>query len=153
MPQKRGTTTDNLLNIIQVIQLGRKTGCLMVERGEGIGREEGDILFVSGQIVEVHSGDLAGQHALDWLKTWSVCRFLFVPSSLSTTPLRIHHKETGIQILNRENFSRVHLHLFLLVDGQRNVVELARLVGRKPEEVQKLLIDLETIGIIRQVGA
>ena len=76
MPQKRGTATDNLLNIIQVIQLGQKTGCLLVERGEKTALEEGEIVFVSGQIVEAYTNDLIGQRALDWLKTWKLCRFL-----------------------------------------------------------------------------
>lgn len=150
MPHKRGTATDNLLNIIQVIQLGHKTGSLMIERGEDSEREEGEIVFVSGQIVEAHCGDLVGQQALDWLKTWRICRFLFVPTPQSMIPQRTQHNDTGIQVLNQKRFSRLHLHLFLLIDGQRNIIELARLVGKRPEEVQKLLVDLETIGIIRQ---
>jgi hypothetical protein len=150
MPHKRGTATDNLLNIIQVIQLGQKTGYLMIERGENVDREEGELVFVSGQIVEAHCGDLMEQQALDWLKTWKVCRFLFVPTPHSVRPQRVQHNDAGIQMLNQKRFSRLHLHLFLLVDGQRNVIELARIVGKKPEEVQKLLIDLEAIGIIRQ---
>jgi hypothetical protein len=125
----------------------------MAERGGGAEREEGELVFVSGQIIEAHSGNLVGQQALAWLKTWRVCRFLFIPSPFSARPLRIQHNDTGIQILNRKKFSRVHLHLFLLVDGQRDIIELARLVGKRPEEVQKLLIDLEAIGIIRQLGA
>ena len=150
MQHKRGTTTDNLLNIIQVIQLGQKTGYLMTERGEESEPEEGELVFVSGQIVEAHCGNLAGSQALEWLKTWRVCRFLFVPTSLSARPQRTQHNDMGIQILNQKQLSRLHLHLFLLVDGQRNIVELARLVRKKPEEVQKLLVDLETIGVIRQ---
>ena len=150
MSHRRGTTTDNLLNVIQVIQLGRKTGFLMVDRGEGTAREEGEIAFVSGQIVEANSGSLVGQQALDWLKTWGVCRFLFVASPFSTAPQRIQQNETGIQILNYHKLSRLHLHLFLLIDGQRNIGELARLIGKKPEEVEKLLADLETIGIIQR---
>jgi len=153
MPQKRGTATDNLLNIIQVIQLGQKTGCLLVERGEKTALEEGEIVFVSGQIVEDYTNDLIGQRALDWLKTWKLCRFLFVRTSLSSRPMRTQNTETAIQVMNQSQLSRLHLHLFLLIDGQRDVVELARLVSKKPEEVQKLLMDLETIGIIRQVGA
>src|SRR5215469_8927528 len=97
MPHKRGTTTDNLLNIIQVIQLGQKTGYLMMERGEGSEREEGELIFISGQIVEAHSGDLAGQQALDWLKTWRTCRFLFVPTPHAMNPQRIQQDDTGIQ--------------------------------------------------------
>ena len=150
MPHKRGTATDNLLNIIQVIQLGHKTGYLTIERGENSEREEGELAFVSGQIVEAHCGDLVGLQALDWLKTWRGCRFLFVATRHSRIPQRIQQNDAGIQVLNQKRFSRLHLHLFLLVDGQRNIVELARLVGKRPEEVQKLLIDLEAIGIIRQ---
>lgn len=150
MIYKRGTTTDNLLNVIQVIQLGRKTGFLLVERGEGTAREEGEIAFVSGQIMEANSGYLVGEKALNRLKTWGVCRFLFVPSPFSTKPVRIYRNDMGIQILHRKRLSRMHLRLFLLVDGQRDVVELARLVGKKPEEVQILLADLEAIGIIQR---
>ena len=150
MLHRRGTTTDNLLNIIQVIQLGRKTGSLVVERGGGSAREEGVLVFVSGQIVEAHIGDLVGQQALDWFKTWRACRFLFLATPSYARPLRIQPDDVAIQILNENRFSRLHLHLFLLVDGQRNVVELARLIGKKPEEVQRLLNDLEAIGIIRQ---
>jgi len=150
MSNGRGITTDNLLNVIQVIQLGHKTGSLMVERGEGGAREVGGLVFARGQIIEASSGNLVGEQALAWLKTWGICRFLFVPSTSSSRPLRTLKNETGIKILNKKKFSRVHLHLFLLIDGQRDVVELARLIGKKPEEVQKLLTDLETIGIIQQ---
>src|SRR5437763_5383625 len=111
MQHKRGTTTDNLLNIIQVIQLGQKTGYLMTERGEESEPEEGELVFVSGQIVEAHCGNLAGSQALEWLKTWRVCRFLFVPTSLSARPQRTQHNDMGIQILNQKQLSRLHLHL------------------------------------------
>jgi Domain of unknown function (DUF4388) len=209
MSQRRGTTTDNLLNIIQVIQLGRKTGILTTERGEGVTQEDGKLVFVQGQIIEADSGYLVGQQAVNWLKTWGACRFLFVPStnnnttnsqekaqspvpysrtageisssfyilsptegevlrsrdtqplsyttdslpairSYSAMPQRIQRNDIGIEIINRKKLSRTHLRLFLLVDGQRNILELARLIGKKPDEVQKLLIDLETNGIIQR---
>ena len=208
MSQRRGTTTDNLLNIVQVIQLGRKTGILTTERGEGVTREEGKLVFVHGQIIEADSGYLVGQQALNWLKTWGVCRFLFVPStnndagsqektqspgpyskassntnpsfyilsptegevlrskdtqplsyttdslpairSFAARPQRIYQNDIGIEMLNQRKLSRTHLRLFLLVDGQRNILELARLIGKKPDEVQRLLLDLETSGIIQK---
>ncbi|TMC61826.1 MAG: DUF4388 domain-containing protein, partial [Chloroflexota bacterium] len=49
MPHQRETATDRLSNVIQVIQLGKKSGLLTVERGEGITFEEGAITFVNGQ--------------------------------------------------------------------------------------------------------
>jgi len=87
MPQGRGTVTDQLINVIQVIQLGRKTGVLTVERGEEETRQEGEIVFVSGQITEAYCGKLSGQKALSWLCTWGLCRFNFVPSERTTRPL------------------------------------------------------------------
>jgi len=92
MPQQRDTATDRLLNVIQVIQLGRKSGLLSVERGEGIQFEEGMIMFVNGQATQASAGQRTGLEAFNWLSTWNACLFSFTPSSatasgaLSTTP-------------------------------------------------------------------
>lgn len=89
MLQKRGTTTDRLLNVIQVLQLGKKTGHLVVERGTNQKQEEGEIVFDNGQVVQAYAGNLQGQEALSWLSTWTNCRFLFVAETTSkvTRPL------------------------------------------------------------------
>ncbi len=200
MSQQRGIITDQFINVLQVIQLGRKTGHLSVERGEGAQREEGELLFRHGQIVDVHCGQLHGQSALNWLKTWGVCRFIFVniqadastgplaeiqdqppPSSLQDTgstprtsltmkqsgewraitgslpaasafsnePYRVVPTEQGVQMIAQAGLSRLHRHLFLLLDGQRTVTELARLMGRRTEDMQQLLLDLTRIGIVQ----
>ena len=92
MPQQRDTATDRLLNVIQVIQLGRKSGLLSVERGQGIQFEEGMIMFVNGQATQASAGQRTGLEAFNWLSTWNACLFSFIPSSttasgaLSTTP-------------------------------------------------------------------
>jgi hypothetical protein len=92
MPQQRDTATDRLLNVIQVIQLGRKSGLLSVERGEGIQFEEGMIMFVNGQATQASVGQRTGLEAFNWLSTWNACLFSFIPSSttasgaLSATP-------------------------------------------------------------------
>lgn len=78
MRQQRGTTTDRLANVIQVLQLGRKTGMLSVERGEGTTREEGMMTFVQGQVIQSLAGQRSGQAALTWLNGWGACRFTFV---------------------------------------------------------------------------
>jgi Domain of unknown function (DUF4388) len=94
MPQQRDTATDRLLNVIQVIQLGRKSGLLSVERGEGIQFEEGMIMFVNGQATQASVGPRTGLEAFNWLSTWNACLFSFIPSTatasgaLSTTPAK-----------------------------------------------------------------
>src|SRR5438552_3920734 len=85
MSQRRGTTTDQLNNVIQVIQLGRKTGVLTVERGAEPTLEVGEITFVYGQITHAHIGQLDGQMAVNWLCSWGTCRFLFTPAGSERT--------------------------------------------------------------------
>lgn len=77
MPQRRDTATDRLSNIIQVIQLGRKTGVLSVERGEGNTYEEGTITFVNGQVTHANTGLRSYLEAFYWLNAWTECRFTF----------------------------------------------------------------------------
>lgn len=215
MSQRRGTTTDRLSNVIQVIQLGRKTGFLTVERGEGSGREEGELTFVHGQITYARGGQFVGQRALEWLNSWGACRFTFVssvpgrstqplhetPRALPTQPFkdtgahpqlprmfdtphpptspyntnnrewneppsggfgvrtsplnlsyprRIWQDDESLRLLDQAGLSRLHRHLFLLIDGRRSTIELIRLMARPQEEVKRLLYDLERIGIIQQ---
>ena len=80
MAQGRGLFTDQLSSVIQVIQLGNQSGVLLVERGEGIGLERGEIIFLQGQIVQAYGSSFSGQQALYWLSTWGVCRFTFTPT-------------------------------------------------------------------------
>ena len=204
MSQRRGITTDQFINVLQVIQLGRRTGRLMVERGEGMQREEGEILFDCGHVVNAYSGQLTGEAALTRLKTWGTCRFIFMntlterkteplpetrsfpstatdhvlfqdsgpqppfstpstyqnsewramtgpfPPATASGPYRLYHAEEGVQMIMQANLSRLHRHLFLLLDGQRTQAELARLLGHRSEDVQQLLLDLEWIGVIQR---
>src|SRR5579883_403545 len=235
MPQQRETVTDRLANVIEVIQLGRKTGQLSVERGAGSTYEEGYISFLNGQIIQAVTGWRSGQEALNWLSDWGTCRFTFIPdasarttsklpalSAPSTSPLsptasasqkvlpavaqparplppvqrpvstgktespggtsqlspgfpvsgagatgnsvaapvypdteplapyRTRQLDEALWLLERRGLSRAHRHLFLLIDGQRTVAELVRLTGRRQDEVQQLLRDLETATLIQQ---
>lgn len=163
MSQQRGTATDQLATVFQALQLGRKTGTLFVERGEGPSREEGVVTFARGQITQASAGQWEGEEALAWLLTWNGCRFLFVSSgsegvkasaSLSggSTPVlsRLLEVEEALLLLNRAGLSRAHRRLLMLIDGQRNIVELGYLMGRRPGEVLQLLRDLEQVGVIHQ---
>lgn len=196
MSQRRGTATDNLGHVLQVLQLGRKSGRLLIERNKGGQLETGEITFVNGQITQAKDDYATGMRALQHLNAWEACRFSFEPalsslpmpphtpagpspsgriffdsnSRLPATPRRddtpvpesytsptphapVPHRvvqaEQALQLLDQAGLSRLHRRLFLLINGSRNTIELIRLLGRKPEEVQQLLHDLERAGIIR----
>ncbi len=88
MPQP-ATSTDRLANVIQVIQLGRKTGTLTAERDGSSGLEQGIIFFVNGQMTRARAHQLEGASAYHWLNTWSACRFTFTPSASPATTVKL----------------------------------------------------------------
>jgi hypothetical protein len=209
MPQQPKTETDRLANVIQVLQLGQKTGRLIVERNTGSLFEQGIITFVQGQVVQASVNQYQGPDALNWLKSWGACRFAFTaeqrptttahiptvpaplpgrhttgyrtpgttplpppapaiqqqmysrttgnlrapgqptPTAWLATPYRTRHIEEGMHLIERMGLSRTHRRLFLLIDGARTVKELIRLMAHDPENVQRLLQDLQRAGVIQ----
>lgn len=258
MSQQPKTETDRLSNVIQVLQLGQKTGRLIVERDNGPYFEQGIITFVNGQVVQASSNQQQGLDAFNLLKSWGACRFSFTPESrpghsgitgqmpglsaqqpppegarkratgsTSTSPLpntppglatpqpQVRHRTTrdlasqypqpdrrrgenlappltpmgrddfsrktpdrsnefspggarqliptawlatpyrtrpveeGMRLIEHMSLSRTHRRLFLLIDGSRTVKELIRLMSHDPEDVQRLLRDLEHAGVIQ----
>jgi len=84
MPPQRGTETEQLFQIIEVIQLGRKTGVLYVERDFRARVETGRLQFKYGQISDARVGqyeELTGAAAIQWLRTWERCRFFFLATN------------------------------------------------------------------------
>jgi hypothetical protein len=77
MVKARVTSTDRLSNVIEVVELGRRSGMLAVERGEGQTFEEGGIFFVGGHATYAVTGNLHGREALAALAQWGACRFAF----------------------------------------------------------------------------
>jgi hypothetical protein len=80
MTQRRVTATNQLSTVIDVLQLGKKTGILTVERGEGETYEEGRMTFVNGQVVQAVISPYVGRDAATKLFSWQACRFSFVPT-------------------------------------------------------------------------
>jgi hypothetical protein len=68
----------------------------------------------------------------------------------STFPVRLQAGEAMLQYPDPTQLSRTHRRLLLLVNGQRSVSELTRLMVRSLGEVWTLLDDLEHAGLIRQ---
>lgn len=77
MAKPRVTATDRLANVIEVVELGQRTGLLAVERGSGSVLEEGELYFVSGRVMYASLAGLRGREALAALSRWGPCRFAF----------------------------------------------------------------------------
>ena len=75
------TATDRLVGVIQSIQMAQESGVLTVRRGEGSTLEEGNIVFTDGQIKQTTTGRRSGAAALNWLSTWSHCRYTFTSTT------------------------------------------------------------------------
>ena len=85
MAKSRVTATNRLANVIEVVELGRRTGLLSAER-DANGLEEGEIYFISGHPVYATLGRLTGREALAMLLRWAECRFAFDPSAPRPIP-------------------------------------------------------------------
>jgi hypothetical protein len=86
MTKPRVTATDRLADVIEVVELGRRTGLLMVERGSGEMLEEGAIYFQSGRAIYAAVERVRGQDALSVLGGWGACRFSFDPGAAPPAP-------------------------------------------------------------------
>jgi hypothetical protein len=64
-------------------------------------------------------------------------------------PCRLQQADVVLARFSGTGLSRTHRQLFLLIDGQRTPAELARLMGRSPNELDSLLIDLARARLIR----
>lgn len=90
MQKPRVTATDRLANVIEVVELGQRTGMLAVERGSGSVLEEGEMYFVSGRVIYASLAGLRGREALAALSRWGPCRFCFdrdVPQPVPNVPI------------------------------------------------------------------
>lgn len=89
MTQRHPITTNQFSTVIDALQLGKKTGILTVERGEGETFEEGTITFVNGQVVNASLNPYQGRDAAIKLFSWQACRFSFV----AMLPEQIHYRQ------------------------------------------------------------
>jgi hypothetical protein len=71
------------------------------------------------------------------------------PPPHPTIPRRLGRDAEGLQRLNYAKLSRTHMHLFLLINGERNIHELAQLLHRSEPDIERLLFDLKKFGIIQ----
>jgi uncharacterized protein DUF4388 len=80
------TATDRLANVLDVVELGRRTGLLRVERGVGTMREDGEVYFAQGKPIYAAIAGLRGREALRLLAQWGGCYFSFDPQAATPIP-------------------------------------------------------------------
>ncbi len=107
------TELNQLVDVIQALQSERATGLLKVRRGFDVTLEEGTIAFINGQVEEAKAEGRTGIKALNWLSTWSKCRFRFVPAasqqSVSPPPSSIEansSRDTNPSIFTPDSLSK-----------------------------------------------
>jgi Domain of unknown function (DUF4388) len=66
----------------------------------------------------------------------------------SRVPYRLLSGSEAVNYIERFGLSRLHRHVFFLLDGQRTAVDIVRLTGRSFYEIQSLLAELERLGLI-----
>ncbi len=86
MTKPRVTTADRLSNIIEVVELGRRSGLLTVERGVPPSLELGELYFAQGRAIYAMVEGLAGREALAVLAGWGHCKFAFEPNVPAPIP-------------------------------------------------------------------
>jgi hypothetical protein len=85
----RGTATDKLSDVIQMLQMARKSGTLLVNR-DALDHtiEQGVIILQNGQIIDASLGPYRGPEALQRLQAWQLCYFVFqAPTQTNSPPL------------------------------------------------------------------
>src|SRR5215472_11242627 len=85
MQPQRETMTNSLASLIQILQLGYRTGTLTVERNVGGEVEEGYLVFARGKIVKAQARQGFGTSAFNYLRSWGACRFSFLEGADSRT--------------------------------------------------------------------
>lgn len=66
----------------------------------------------------------------------------------SNAPYRTRQMDDAMKIIDYRGLSRLHRHLFLLIDGHRTIAELVQLLKHDRREIEKLLRDLERATLI-----
>src|SRR5215467_10655327 len=104
MAKPRVTATDRLSNVIDVVEMGRRTGLLSVERGSGSVLEVGEMYFVNGNPTYASLAGLRGREALNALSHWGPCRFAFDSEDVPPTPNIFPSTDPSLQRAPRDRY-------------------------------------------------
>lgn len=102
MTQRRVTATNQISTVTDALQLGKKTGLLTIERGEGETFEEGTMTFLHGKVVKAAIGSYIGRDAAVKLFSWQACRFSFIsmpPEHINQTTFSTPRPQTDARVV------------------------------------------------------
>lgn len=166
----------DLSDILQLIQLGKKTGALVVQAGG----EEGVIYFSEGAAVHAKAGEVTGDQSINRILRWRQGSFAFRPDEVTTyrtiqTPLQHLVLDAARQIDEWHDIQRLiptmdmvlaieehppagtediklqpmEWRVLSLVDGGRNIKAIVR-DGHMPEfDTCKVLYGLLSSGLLK----
>jgi hypothetical protein len=157
--------------IQQVMQEHQKTGFLFAELPSGVvGLREScrvEIKIMAGSIASCaivgKSGRrLTGKEAAQGLARLGRLRWTFTPQQevpALTAPLSPIPGEATVAVFPRRyvvyldqqqmrTWSRMHRAVFSLADGTKSVVKIAEILSTSPDLVEKVLRELQSIGVI-----
>jgi hypothetical protein len=162
------TYTLDFDTIQQVMRAHRKTGILYAEIASGVMKLREpcriEIKIITGDIATCtivgSSGRyLTGAEATQELARLGRIRWTFTPQQPAATlvaPVMPSERDTSpyprrTAYLDQEqmrNWPRLHRSVFALADGTKSIIKIAEVLVVPPEIVNKVLQDLQSIGVI-----
>jgi hypothetical protein len=166
MAKGRDISAEHLSDVLELIRKRRQSGMLSVEHFQGAKLEEGELYFHNGQIIYAKTGPISGQEAFKAFVQWRQVLFSFQanarpPQAVNTSPnlslsktvmpeldsLIPQRIDTVPNVLSLP-LTRPQRSIYLLVDGQRSIADLARCTRKSIQEIELLLRELQQQGLV-----
>ena len=146
---------ERLDSVLELARARRQNGMITIEHTQGGRVEEGEVFFQTGQPINARVGHLVGQDALNWLMKWRNITYTIGTDaslqSVASTPgiewlvpqkRGIEREVLALPLTRRQRF------IYFLVDGRRNVTDLARCTGKNTQEIELILSELQEQGLV-----
>lgn len=137
----RGTATNKLADVIQTLQMARKSGTLRVNRDRYDDTvEHGVVILQNGQITDASLGIYRGNEALQRLQGWQLCYFVFQTSAQSSSP--------SLSYVQTQSVDR-NVGTGLGVGAKPDTGSQAQRVPQRTRAVNEILPYFERLGLTR----
>jgi hypothetical protein len=173
MGKERKRDATSLGEILEAASRQQLSGLLRIEqiilRTQVTSLEEGEVYLLAGQPISAQIGKLTGQEALQYLLTWHPIRFSLTidaprPVANVFAHFRVHPALSPLpplpleQMVPRRNrveqdalslpLTRPQRLMYFLINGERTMADLARCSGKTLREVESVVRELQTQGLI-----